>query len=48
MKISVLMDISVFGFYGYISEYFYINIGDEKLFKIKNILKLYIKIILKA
>ena len=28
MKISVLMDISILEFYGYIDEYFYINIDN--------------------
>ena len=35
-------------YHRYIGKYFYINIDNYKLFKIKNIFKLLIKIILKA
>ena len=31
IKISVLMDISVLGFYGYIGGYFYMNFGKTKI-----------------
>ena len=37
MEISVSMNISVFGFYGYIGGYFYINIDISEINK--NILK---------
>ena len=33
IKISDLTDISVLGFYGYISEYFYINIDNVEIKK---------------
>ena len=38
VKISVSMDISLLGLYGYISEYFYMNIDISKINK--NALKL--------
>ena len=33
LKIPVSMDISVFGFYGYISGYFYMSIDISEIFK---------------
>ena len=33
MEISVLTDISVLGFYGYIGEYFYMNIDISEINK---------------
>ena len=41
MKIS---DILEFGFYGYIDEYFYLNISNLKLFKIQKYIYIYIYI----